>query len=98
MLNATFSLLFIGAPVFFLGVALAFRRSMQRRRESATVFRGYFAAIDDRDILQQSDLGGTGTWQSDIHSRYTSFNLRDPEIDELKETASRMVQTDPESF
>jgi hypothetical protein len=98
MLNVTFSLLCIGAPVLLLGVALAFRKSMHNRRENAAPFRGYFAAVSDRDFLQHSDLSESEDWRSDLQSRFTPFRLRNPEIDELRERANRMMDRDPDSF
>jgi hypothetical protein len=98
MLNATFSMLFVGAPVFLLGVGLAFRRSMQNRRENAAPFRGYFASVSDRDFLQHSDLSESEDWRADLESRFTPFRLRNPEIDEFKERANRLMDRDPDSF
>jgi hypothetical protein len=98
MLNATFSLLFIGAPVFFLGIALAFRRSMFNRRKNAAPFRGYFASGNDRDFFQHSDLSEAEDWRTDLQARFTPFRLRNPEIDELRERNSRMMGQDPESL
>jgi hypothetical protein len=97
MLNATFSLLFIGAPVFFLGIALAFRRSMQNRSRNAAPFRGYFASGDHRDLLSHSDLSETEDWRADIQTRFTPFRLRNPEIDQLRGSANRLNDGDPES-
>jgi hypothetical protein len=102
MLNATFSMVFIGAPVLFLGIVLAIRRSMQNRRENAAPFRGYFAAGNYRDLQQHSDLSETEDWRSDIHPRYTSFRLRNPEpnlnIDEPSRRGSRAVDRNRDSF
>jgi hypothetical protein len=98
MINATFSLLLIGAPVLLLGIALAFRRSMQNRRENAAPFRGYFALGGDRELLQHSDLSETEDWRADLQSRFTPFRLRNPEIDVLRERANRLLDRDPDSF
>jgi hypothetical protein len=98
MLNATFSLLFIGAPVFLLGISLAFRRSIQNRRRNAAPFRGYFASIDNRDLLEHSDLSETEDWRADIQARFTPFRLRNPEIDELRQSGRPLIDQDRESF
>jgi hypothetical protein len=97
MFNVTFSLLFVGAPVLLFGLALAFRKSMQRWHKNAPSFRGYFAAIDDRDFFQHSDLSETEDWRADLQSRFTPFRLRNPEpnTDELKEGASRLIDQNP---
>jgi hypothetical protein len=97
MLNATFSLLFIGAPVFLLGIGLAFRRTMQSRRENAAPFRGYFASVNDRDFFQHDDLSETVAWENESQSRFTPFRLRNPEIDDLRERAGRRIDQDPEA-
>ena len=98
MLNATFSLLFIGAPVLLLGIALAFRRSMLNRRRNATPFRGYFASDDGRELFLQSDFGDAEDWRTDLQTRFTPFRLRNPEIDELTERGSRLINQGPESL
>jgi hypothetical protein len=98
MLNATFSLLFIGGPVFILGIALAFRRSMQIRRENAAPFRGYFASGGPHDLLQHSDLSENEDWRADLQSSFTPFRLRNPEIDQLRERASRLMERDSDSL
>jgi hypothetical protein len=98
MLNATFSMLFVGAPVVLLGVALAFRRSMHNRRDNAAPFRGYFAPVSDRDFVQHSDLSESEDWRADLQSRFTPFRLRNPEIDELRDRANRLMDRDPDSF
>jgi hypothetical protein len=97
MFNATLSLLFIGALVFLFGIALAFRRSMQRRRENAVPFRGYFAAVDSRYFLQRSDLIEPDSWRNGSESHSTPFRFRDPEFDGLTERESRLIERNSES-
>jgi hypothetical protein len=102
MLNATFSLLFIGAPVFFLGIALALRRAVQNRRKNAASFRGYFASGGHCDLLQHSDLSESEDWRADFQARFAPFRLRNPEpnphIGELRRRGSRLIDQDPKSY
>ena len=98
MLNATFSLLFIGAPVLLLGIALAFRRSMLRRRENESPFRGYYASGDDLDFLEHSHLSETEDWRADLQTRFTPFRLRNPEFDRIRERGRCIADHDHPSY
>jgi hypothetical protein len=98
MVNATLSLLLIGAPVLLIGIAMAFRRSLQSRHENAGPFRGYFAAIDDRYFLQHSNQSETEAWEDEAHSRFTPFDLREPGIDQFSAGSSRPIDQDHESY
>jgi hypothetical protein len=95
MPNATFSLLFIGAPVFLIGIVLAFRKSMRNRRRKAAPFRGYFATIDDRYFLQNTRE--SDDWEQESQSRFAPFKLRNVDRDLANPGVHNSVFFDGES-
>lgn len=70
-------LLLVGAMILIPGIVMAFRAHLQNRGENTAPFRDYFGPQYDRDLLRLSAFSETEDWQSDPHSRFASFRLRD---------------------
>jgi hypothetical protein len=71
---------------------------MLNRRRNSAPFRGYFASGNGSELLQHSGLGDAEDWRTDLETRFTPFRLRNPEIDELMERGSRLVDQEPGSL
>ena len=67
------------AMIVISGIAMAFRKYLQHRRENAAPFRGYFGPQYHHELLQFSSLSETGDRKSDAYSRILPLHLRDPD-------------------
>ena len=71
----------VGAMILISSIVMAimaFRAFLQNRREDAAPFRDYFGPQYDRELLRHSEFSESEDWQSDPHSRFAPFRLRDP--------------------
>ena len=83
MHHLTNFMLLVGAIILISGIVMTVmvvRALIENRRENAAPFRDYFGPQYDRDLLRHSEFSESEDWQSDPHSRFAPFRLRDPDI------------------
>lgn len=73
------ALLLVGAMILISGIVMAVRAHLKNHRENAAPFRDYFGPQYGHDLLRLSAFSETEDWQSDPHSRFAPFRLRDPD-------------------
>jgi hypothetical protein len=79
MFHHTNAIFFAGAFVLILGVGLAVKAFLERRRGKWAPFQDYFGPDYDRDLLQQSAFSETEDWLADRQARFAPFRRRESE-------------------